>query len=159
MFSLVPWRKERARNGNVVPRNASPFALLHQEFDSLFDRVFGNWLSPFQDDWSTPGWGLYMKDTGTDYVVKAEAPGFEPGEFDVHVTGNQLHIRAEHKEEANEGEEPGYRESRQARFERWLTLPAGTDAEKVEARYRNGVLEVRLPKTAEALGRRIEVKT
>jgi HSP20 family protein len=92
-------------------------------------------------------------------VVRAEAPGFEATDFDVQVSGDVLTIRAEHKEESREGGEGGPAESRYGCFERWVTLPGGTDRDKVEARYRNGVLEVHLPKTPEAQGRRIEVKT
>lgn len=66
----------------------------------------------------------------------------------MRAQGNALVIRAEHWQEASYG-----------RYERWVTLPPGTDREKVEARYRNGVLEVRVPKTPEALGRKIEVKS
>jgi HSP20 family protein len=49
-------------------------------------------------------------------------------------------------------------ERRYARLRRTVTLPSGTDAEKVEATYRNGVLELHLPRKPEALGRRVEVK-
>jgi len=41
---------------------------------------------------------------------------------------------------------------------REITLPAGVEAERIEATYRNGVLEIHLPRTPEAVGRRIEVK-
>jgi HSP20 family protein len=152
MFGLVPWRKERHTEGLSRPRDDGPFALMRRELDSLFDRVFGNWAA------GTEGWGLDLEDTGKEVVVRAEAPGFEATDFDVQVSGDVLHIRAEHKQE-EKGKEDGGGTSRYGRLERWVTLPAGTDRDKVEARYRNGVLEVRLPKTADALGRRIEVKT
>ena len=157
MFSLIPWRKEKQTHGTVAERGDHPFALLRREFDSLFDRVFGRWPAP--GDWDVPGWGLDVQDAGQEVLVRAEAPGFEAGDFDVQVSGNTLHVRAEHREEAREGAEGGRGASRYGRFERWVTLPPGTDADKVEARYRNGVLEVRLAKTPEAVGRRIEVKS
>jgi HSP20 family protein len=148
MFSLIPWRKDQNQT-RALARADNPFALLRQEFDTLFDRLFGGW--PGVD-----GWDFGVEDAGQEYVVRAEAPGFEPSEFDLQLVGNQLCVRAEHKEEAKEGEGRGGSERR---FERWVTLPGGADLDKVEAKYRNGVLEVRLPKTPDALGRRIEVKS
>jgi HSP20 family protein len=123
---------------------------MRRELDSLFDRMFGNW-SALQDE-GTLSWGLRLESDDKEVLVRAEAPGFEAGDFDVSVSGDTLHIRAERKSEGKE-------ESAYGRLERWVTLPAGTDYDKVEARYRNGVLEVRLPRTPEAAGRRIEVKT
>jgi HSP20 family protein len=154
MFSLTPNRKERDGNRALAPRADHPFALLRQEFDSLFDRVFGHW--PALPGWDVPAWDFGVEDAGNEYVVRAEAPGFEANEIDVQVAGDQLYIRAGHKEESHEGEEQG---GNQRTFERWVTLPGGADLDKVEARYRNGVLEVHLPKTPEAQGRRIQVKT
>jgi HSP20 family protein len=139
----------------MVQRDNNPFALLRHEFDSLFDDFFSRWPAP-----TTVGWGLDVEDTGKEVIVRAEAPGFEAGEFDVQLRGDQLYIRAEHKEEEkkSEGEEQSF-SNRYGVYERWLTLPSGLDADKVEARYRNGVLEVHLPKTPEAVGRKIQVKT
>ncbi len=153
MFSLIPWRKEQTPTRSLA-RLDNPFALIRQEFDTLFDRFFGGW--PALEGWNAGGWDFDVEDAGKEYVVRADAPGFEPNEFDVQLVGNQLCIRAEHHQESKEGEAQGLNERR---FERWVTLPGGADLDKVEAKYRNGVLEVRLPKTSEALGRRIEVKS
>lgn len=156
MFGLVPWRKERHTELSPVRRENDPFAMMRREFDSLLERMFGAWPG-----WETgpERWGLDVEEKDGESIVRMEAPGFEAPEFEVNVTGDTLLVRAEHREEkkAREGEEaPTYRRER---FERWVSLPPGTDAEKVEARYHNGVLEVHLPRTPEARGRRIEVKT
>ena len=156
MFSLIPWRKKE-ESGNPLRRAEHPLARFRDEFDSLFDRFFGDWPSP--DLWGRGGWGLDSEETDKEYVFRVDAPGFEAGDFDVQVTGNTLHIRAEHREGAKEGEEGRPTRGRRACYERRVTLPAGADLDKVEAHYRNGVLEVYLPKTPEALGRRIEVKS
>jgi HSP20 family protein len=160
MFSLIPWTKEN--NGNrgraLSPRYDNPLALLRREFDSFFDDFFTRWPAPMTTGWG--GWGVDMEDAGKEVIVRAEAPGFEPSEFDVQLCGDQLCIRAEHKEEGKEGEGEGQAVSRRyGVYERRLTLPAGVEADKVEARYRNGVLEVHLPKTPDAVGRKIQVKT
>jgi len=161
MFSLTPWRKKSGSDGGALaPFRDNPVAWFRDEFDAMFDRFFGR-LPHFERDWAFgPFWGLDVDDTGKDVVVRVEAPGFEVEDFDVHVSGNVLTIEAEHRKDAKE-EKDDYHvaERRLARFQRSVTLPPGTDTQQVEARYRNGVLEIRLGKTPEAHGRRIEVKS
>jgi len=144
----------------LMPRlEARPFALMRRELDTLFDRLFGNWpLLDTPNLLDYPVWGLTMEETDKEVVVRAEAPGFEVGDFEVQLTGEMLLITAAHKPvKGKEGN--GKEEVRTAEMKRYVTVPPGIDAAKVEAFYRNGVLEVHLPKTAEAAGRRIEVKT
>ena len=88
-------------------------------------------------------------------VVRAEAPGFEAGDFDVQVQDGRLMLRAARKTETkkDEGREWSQRECYQS-----VTLPAGIDKDTVEARYHNGVLTITLPKTPGAKGRRVPVK-
>jgi len=159
MFHLTPWKKND--NATEERRGAYPLARLRNEFESLFNRFFGN-LPVAGEGWDIErGWALDVDETEKEVVVRAEAPGFEAKDFDVELSGNVLHIRAEekHEEEKKGDKEKGsYTERRYARFERLVTLPEYLDRDKVEASYRNGVLEVRVPKTAEAMGKRIEVK-
>jgi HSP20 family molecular chaperone IbpA len=153
MFSLMPRRSERTTVGAPARREYAPFDLLRHEFASLFDRVFPAW--PFAATWEPEPLGFEMEERESELVARAEMPGFEPNEFEVLLRGNELTVRGEHKEPA-EGEavEPRY-----ARLERTMTLPPGVEAEKVEAHYRNGVLEVHVPLPPEAKPRHIEVKT
>jgi HSP20 family protein len=102
-------------------------------------------------------WGLELEEKGQEVVIRAEVPGFEASELDVQLTGNLLTLRAEHKEVPVKEGEPVKRPY--GRLERTLTLPEGIVPEKVTACYRNGVLEVHVPKTPEAQLLRIEVKT
>jgi HSP20 family protein len=156
MVNPVPWKKEKNGFGALTTRGGDhPLAQIREEFDALFDRFFGRLPAAFAD-FGTHLWGLDMDDTGNEVVVRAEAPGFEAGDFDVHVGNNVLTIRAERKQEAGGDKEAAYSERRS--FQRSVTLPAGIDADRVEARYRNGVLELRLPKTEDAQRKRIEVK-
>jgi HSP20 family protein len=159
MFSLTPWKRED-RGGALTRRSEFPLNRLRDEFDNLFERFFGNWPAPFEMGWSQSRWNFGVEDTDKEVVVRAEAPGFEPQDFDVQVSGNWLTIQAEHKDEkeTKEGEGP-YSERSYRRFQRSFSLPVGTETNNVEARYRNGVLEVRLPKKPEAQGKRIEVKS
>jgi HSP20 family protein len=153
MFSLVPWKERLA----PAPRSHHPIDRLHEQFNALFDRLLADWPAPssaFADRGQF--WGLDVEDTEQEVLVRAEAPGFEAGDFDVQLHGNALTIRAETKQEGKEGEGETRRSERS--LVRSVTLPAGVDPEKVEATYRNGVLEIRLRKTPEAQGRRVEVQ-
>jgi len=154
MFGLMPTRKEQGRTGQLMSREDFPFG----PFDALFNRFFGGWpVSPWEGGGRAMSWGLDVEETDKEVIVRAEAPGFEAKDFDVHLNGDVLTIQAEHKEaKGQEGE--AETERRYARLRRSVTLPPGTDAEKVQATYRNGVLELHLPRKPEMLGKRIEVK-
>jgi HSP20 family protein len=157
MFGLMPRRRERRAEGALAPREHSPLDLLRREFASLFDRAFAGWPVPLTAPWEGMElWGLEMEDK-EEVVIRAEVPGFEASELDVSLVGDLLTIRAEHREEAaKEGGEKA--EHCRGRLERVMAVPPGIVLDKVEARYRNGVLEVHLPKAPDARPRRIEVK-
>jgi len=161
MFGLVPWkRKHTKKDRELVRRKDHPLAELRDEFDALFDRLLNRWLEPF--DWNFGPrrlWGWEVEDNAQEIVVRAEAPGFEPSEVDVQVSGNLLTIKAEKKEEKSKEGDGHYEERRYRSFHRSVTLPPGVDTSKIEARYKNGVLEVHVPKSEQAKGKRIPVKT
>jgi len=173
MFRLAPWKK---RSDRVAVRSGKPMTdaehdllpltHLREEFDSLMDRffeesrlsggLFGNQLSLWQQprfDWN---WDLGWEDNEKEYVFHADLPGFESDDFDIQVSGNALKIRAEHKSEQKENGGASYD---YGSFVRTMTLPHGVEADKIEARYHSGVLEVHLPKAKETAGRRIAVKS
>ncbi|MGE3807681.1 MAG: Hsp20/alpha crystallin family protein [Gemmataceae bacterium] len=151
MFNLTPW-KRKEKNGNPQ----YPLARMRDEFESLFDRFFGQW--PMQEMGRENFWALDVDDRENEYVLRAEAPGFEPDEFDIHLSGNVLTIVAEHKVQ-DKGKREGFEflERHVGRFQRVLTLPTEVDAEKIAAQYKNGVLLVTLPKNAGAKPRQIKV--
>jgi HSP20 family protein len=155
MFSLLPWRKERSP-ARALARLEHPLERFREDVNALFEDFFGRFPSLFEPSWSWPmSWGVDLEDTDQEIILRADAPGFEASDFDIQVSGNVLTIRAEHKQESKGGDGRTY----ERRLHRTLTLPAGVDPNGVEARYRNGVLELHLPKTPEARARRIEVKT
>jgi HSP20 family protein len=148
MFGLLPHR-EREKVGY-------PMTELHDKFKVLYDRIFGGWPVLFEP-YVAPErfWGLEMKEAEKEVVVRAELPGFEPAEVEVELRDNRLAIRAEKKPKVEEKKPP---EFARYRYERFVELPIAVVPEKAEACYRNGVLEVHLPKTKEAAIRRIPVK-
>jgi HSP20 family protein len=158
MFNMTPWQKQRSDSGGLTGRPEHPLSQLRDEFDALFERFFAGLpeISQFGDGWPS-SWGVDMNETDKELVIRAEAPGFEPKDFDIHVSGNVLTIRAEQKQES--GQKKGGYAFSERRLQRSLTLPASTNPDKIEARYHTGVLELRLPKTEQSKGRKIEVKT
>lgn len=161
MFNLIPWKRKQeqpALKGALVADSfEQSLARLRDEFDALLDRFWGSWLSRDEALFANGlGWSFDTEETDDAYLVRAEAPGFEADEFEVDVRGNYLNIRAEHKEEQRNG--ASGQSYRYGRFERTTTLPPDVDTENLSARYHSGVLELRLPKKAEARGKRIPVQ-
>lgn len=147
--NLIP--KKAARESEMVevdPMNE--VAEFRANFDKMLSRI---WSGDWEDVWNA-GWGCDVRDGETEIVVRAEAPGFEPDEIDVHLSGNRLVVQAEHK--AEESNSSGH-VSHHGRFYRAMTVPSGIESDKIEASYKNGILEVHLPKGAEARSRRIAV--
>ena len=101
-----------------------------------------------------------IQETGKDYRLTVEAPGLDPDDLRVDVTGNVLTIAGEKKVERNEGE-GRFRlaERRAGRFERSFPLPEHVDADRITAEFENGVLTVVVPRQADAKPRRIEIKS
>jgi HSP20 family protein len=120
--------------------------------DDLFDCFFG-WpaTTAFDTDVWTQPWGLEVSTRGNELVARAELPGFEPDDLDMRAHGDLLTIRAERKHEEESQRSYG-------RFEETIRIPAGADPDKVQADYRNGVLEVRLPLPEAAQAKRVPVR-
>jgi HSP20 family protein len=95
------------------------------------------------------------------YVVSAELPGMAESDVEVKFSDGTLTIRGEKKEEKEERKKDYYlSERRYGSFQRAFQVPHGVDAEKIEARFANGVLTVRLPKAPETAKneKKIEIK-
>jgi HSP20 family protein len=160
MFNLIPWKKKsKEKSRELAPYQGHPLAQLRDEFDSLFDRFLSRWAEPFGDLIPSRFGGLDVEDGDQEMVVRAEVPGFEPGEVDVQVSGNVLTVKAEKQEEKRSKDGDGrYEERRYRTFHQSVTLPPGTEPDKIDARYKNGLLEVHVPKSEQAKGKRIPVK-
>lgn len=149
MAGMVPQR--RRERGAMTPSRES--------LGDVFDNFFDNFFAPISRQWARPWfpeftnmrfWDFEVQPTENDVVVRAEMPGFEPDEIEVSVEQNVLTISAERRAEGKEERE--YRS-----FYRTATLPSGIDAANVTANYRNGVLELHIPRKEEAKPKRIRV--
>ncbi len=165
MFGLIPLRRERGSRAIGSPRYDNPLQMLRDEFQSVFDRFFGDWpmnmMNPMNladtmtQNYFPRNWDLDLEENDKEVIVRAELPGFEANNIDVRFANNVLTIEA--RKEVQEGKENGRRQMDHVR--RSISLPAGLNVDAIDAVYRNGVLEVHVPRLPEAQGRRIEVKT
>ena len=92
-------------------------------------------------------------------VVKAELPGLEKNDVEVSLTDSRLTIKGEKKKEEKVNEKDySYSERSYGAFARVFALPCQVKADKVKASFKNGVLEVNLPKSEEAKKQAVSVK-
>jgi HSP20 family protein len=146
MFPLIRSRPERAL------ARASPFWNLREDMENLFAGFPERWGLP--EEWAeTREWEF--EENEKEVVMRLPLPGFEISEFELRVEGNVFVVKAVHPE--GEIARPGHRPGE--RYEYRFVMPFGTDAAHVEAIYRNGILELHLPRLPEATPRRVEVKT
>ncbi len=107
-------------------------------------------------------WGVVaaeVEERDDEIIVRLEAPGLEPGDFDINVVNGMLAVRGEKRME-REQKRGQYHvmECAYGSFERTIPLPRNVEASGVKARYRRGVLTVHLPIAESARVRRIEVQ-
>jgi HSP20 family protein len=101
-----------------------------------------------------------VAETENEIVLRAELPGMKQEDIDIELTGDTLTIRGERKFENEERRENFVRVERSyGRFQRSFTLGIPVQGDKVKATYRDGILEVHLPKSEETKPRKVMVTT
>ena len=147
---------ERWRPTGLGRRGNEPFRI----FDEMLGRMFDDWMSP-RHTGDTRGWSpaVDMIDKKDEIVVRADVPGLEQKDLQVDVDNGVLTIRGQRQGEKESKEEDFYYSERwSGSFSRTIQLPSGIDPEKIRATFKNGVLEVHVPKAPQATGRSIEIK-
>ena len=96
-------------------------------------------------------------ETRDGFAVRAEMPGVDKDALDISARGDQLTIQGERKVEATEGASFHRRERAGGHFSRVVTLPKPVDAERIQATFKNGVLEVLMPVVPQMQPRKIAV--
>lgn len=160
--SLIPWRWGRRQ----VParEEETPFETLHREMMSLFDTFFRDFEQGLRA-WSggrslAPVMVPSVDVTETDEEVKvtADLPGLTDKDVEVTLDNDVLVIRGEKKQEREEKKRSYHLMERSyGRFERHIPLPEGLDLDRAEARFKNGVLTVTVPKLPEAKSKRRQI--
>ena len=140
----------------------SPFAEMEQYFDTFFRNPFS---MPAHQLMST-GMPKIMEmspsvdifEDGDEVVVKAEVPGVKKEDLDVTITENSLTISGEKKQEEKVEKKDYHRVERSyGSFSRSFRLPENVNGAKAKAKFTDGLLEVRLPRTKEAKQKKIEI--
>ena len=136
------------RNRNFFPA----FSRLWDD-DDFFNRGMINWDTNFSNsDATLPA--VNIKETENSYEVEMAAPGLKKDDFKIELDNNVLTISSEKSEETQEGngnEKYSRREFSYQSFQRSFTLPKEVvDEDKIEAHYREGVLQLRIPKKEKA---------
>ena len=164
---LLPWarREPASAVGQAKTAEEHPMAELQRQMNAVFENFWGGFDRPFGSIDLPLGDGVPRSDvveTRDGVEVSVELPGMEQEDVEVSLTGDSLTIKGEKKIEKQE-EKRGYYVSERSygSIYRTIPLPPGVDADKAEATFKNGVLTVRLPQTAEAREKvkRVEVKS
>jgi HSP20 family protein len=158
MANLI--RKRKGPTSTVRREWEDPFSprLLQREIDQLFDDFFN--ISPL-----TAGGGevtefspqMDVMDRDNELVVCTDLPGLSEKDIHVEVSDdNMLTIRGE-KARQESKDDRGYRVSERSygSFARMVQLPGNTDSSKIEAEFKDGVLEIHIPKSAEPRGHEV----
>jgi HSP20 family protein len=158
--NLLPAVNRPAERGNE-----NTFYSLQHQMNSLFDDFFSGFgMAP--RGFSSAGFAAFIpvldvKESDKEFVIRAELPGVEEKDIEVTVTGDILTIQGEKKEEKEDKEKNYYYMERSyGSFRRSIPLAVETDANKAEASFKNGVLNIRIPKSqpAKVKGTKVPIK-
>jgi HSP20 family protein len=158
--------KEVEKAAPAPGRATTPFEDIDRLLESLSLR---GWMRPMRMDW--PGWGelqlplearmprVDVVDREAEVVVRAELPGVDKKDLQVSATDNTVTIKGSSRHEEKEEKGDFYRcEISRGSFSRSVVLPAVVDGTKGSASFKDGVLELVLPKAEKAKRRNINVK-
>lgn len=156
--------KTEKETRNTAPAHWIPFDSVRREINRVFDRFYGGTrdfpFGPRAFDLELP-WpnvtgmeiapAVDVAEKDKEYEITAELPGIDEKNIDIKLSNGTLTIKGEKKEEKEEREKDYYvSERRYGSFIRSFKVPEGIDTGKIEATFAKGVLNIKLPKTAEA---------
>jgi len=139
------------------------------DFEHRMENMFNNmWRNPFNNEkfpdlFSYGSFGKMPKidvvDRDREIFVKAELPGFDKEDLDISISNNQLNIKAKscHEEKEEEGDYLK-QEISKSEIYRSVLLPADVEDEKIKTSYKNGVLELTIPKQKKSQRKQIKVE-
>ena len=152
MLGMVPWKKKRQSELETIGKN----------FDEMLDRFFKEPVFSVPGLFSGGNWrpNIDVSEGKKSIIVKAELPGVEKEGIDLSLEGRLLTICGEKKHEKEESGEHYHRvESSFGFYKRTIELPADVDDTKVSAKYKNGVLKIKLKKANRAETKKIKINT
>ena len=132
--------------------------LLQDRMNRMFDDAGRGWRS--DEPAATTSWSPQVDifETEGEIVVKAELPGMKREDITLHLEKNVLTLRGERKFQKETKEENYHRIERSyGNFSRSFSIPATVDEEKIRADYKDGVLQIVLPKKDQAKPKQIKI--
>lgn len=140
----------------------SPFERMEEMFDNFLQRPFSRLMWPdlprmMAETEAAPSVDIYEE--GNDIIVKADLPGMTKEDIEVNLTDDAIVLSGEKKKEEKIEKKDYYRLERSyGAFKRSFALPEGAQTNKAKASFKNGVLEVKIPKTGEARKKEHKIK-
>jgi len=135
--------------------------MLQDQIDRVFEEPlgFGGWLAPATPLLETGFPAVDLYEDNENVFVKAELPGMKKEDIDVSVSENMLNLAGERNEESEYETAEGHRTERYfGRFQRSIGLPVPVEGDKIHAEYKDGILTITCPKSAEAKRKHIDIK-
>jgi HSP20 family protein len=128
---------------------------MNRLFDSFFSGLPERRKGLLESEWAP---SIDVAETDEDIVVTAELPGVKQEEVDITIADDVLTLKGEKKEEKEVKEKNYHRIERSyGSFQRSISLPTGTKADKAKATYKDGILSVTIPKAEEAKPKQIKI--
>ncbi len=151
------------RRGEYLPGrdlfSFSPFAMmrrLSEEMDRAFSSSFG--LGRGAGEWGAWAPAVEVRERNNNIEISAELPGLNKDDVKVEFTEDGIAIQGEKKREAEREEGGVHRSERMyGHFYRLIPLPEGAEADKAKAEFKDGVLQIRVPLSEQARGKRKQI--
>ncbi|WP_019215410.1 Hsp20/alpha crystallin family protein [Legionella tunisiensis] len=141
---------------NLIKRNYQPFP---KDLNRMLEHFFREPADNSFIDTGTWAPAVDIKEEKDKFIVVADIPGVNKGDIKVSLTNNVLTIQGQRQFEKSENKDNYSRMERvQGQFYRRFSLPQSVDESKIEASYKNGVLNVSIPKKESTVEKQIEVK-
>lgn len=145
-------------NNSLWPRRTLTSELM-DDFFSDFDRMVDGFMRPTTATTQNFVPSCDISETKDHFLVCFDMPGVKKDNVKVEVDGNQLMIAGERFTETHSDEGVIRTERRAGKFQRVFTLPSVVDADRIQAHYEDGVLNIAIPKSEKAKGKTIEVQS
>ena len=147
-------RNSGGERQNEIQRYSSPFAEMERMFDDFVQRRFSapSWLPSLRfPDFTDVSTSVDMFEDGDDLIIKAEIPGLKKNEISIDFANDVVTISGEKKAEERTERKDYYCVERSfGSFSRKLRLPVEIQIDKTHALFKDGVLEIRMPKSEAA---------
>ena len=153
--------KKPLQEAAVSRRFPSTFEMFDRLFDEDLPSLWSRKLMPFRDlmQFESKMPIVDVIDREGEILVRAELPGVEKKDLDVTMTDHSITINGEKSRVEEDTSDDYYRkEIIEGKFSRTIALPADAGAEVVSAKFKNGVLELVIKKSAEAKRRHIKIE-